>query len=87
MILRAGKGRSTVILNHEDYNILLPNSDWNKGSEGQRVYWQWIVLLAYIKPTDSPATRLHGQPKIRKPGVPVCPIVSYCHSPLYNLDK
>ena len=45
------------------------------------------MLLAYIKPTDSPATRLHGQPKTSKPGVPVRPIVSYCHSPLYNLNK
>ena len=43
--------------------------------------------LYYLKPTDSPAPRFYGQPKIHKPGVPIRPIVSYSGSPLYNLNK
>ena len=42
-------------------------------------------LYYYLK--DSPAPRFHGQPKIHKPGVPICPIVSCSGSPLYNLNK
>ena len=46
-------------------------------------------LCYYLKPTDSPAPRFYGQPKINKPGVPIRPIVSYSSSPLslYNLNK
>ena len=33
--------------------------------------------LYYLKPTDLPAPRFYGQPKMHKPGVPICPIVSY----------
>ena len=44
-------------------------------------------LHYYLKPTDSPAPRFYGQPKIHKPGVPIRPIVSYSGSPLYNLNK
>ena len=31
--------------------------------------------------------RLYGQPKIDKPGVSICPTVSYSGSPLHNLNK
>ena len=31
-------------------------------------------LYYYLKPTDSPAPRFYGQPKIHKPGVPICPL-------------
>ena len=44
-------------------------------------------LYYYLKPTDSPAPRFYGQPKIHKPGVPIRPIVSYSGSLLYNLNK
>ena len=44
-------------------------------------------LYYYLKPTDSPAPRFYGQPKIHKPGVPTRLIVSYSGSPLYNLNK
>ena len=44
-------------------------------------------LYYYLKPTDSRAPRFYAQPKIHKPGVPICPIVSYSGSPLYNLNK
>ena len=44
-------------------------------------------LYYYPKPTDSPAPRFYGKPKIHKPGVPIRPIVSYSVSPLYNLNK
>ena len=44
-------------------------------------------LYYYLKPTDSPAPRFYGQPKIHKPGVPIRPIDSYSGSPLYNLNK
>ena len=45
------------------------------------------ISYNYLKPTDSPAPRFYGQRKIHKPGVPICPIVSYSGSPLYNLKK
>ena len=44
-------------------------------------------LYYYLKPTDSPASRFYGHPKIQKPEVPIRPIVSYSGSPLYNLNK
>ena len=44
-------------------------------------------LYYYLKPTDSPAPRFYGQPKIHKPGVPIRPIISYSGSPLYNINK
>ena len=44
-------------------------------------------LYYYLKPNDSPVPRFYGQPKIHKPGVPICPIVSYSGSPLYSLNK
>ena len=42
-------------------------------------------LYYYLKPTDLPAPRFHGQPKIHKPGVSICSIASCSGSPLYNL--
>ena len=44
-------------------------------------------LYYYLKPTDSPAPRFYGQPKMHKPGVPIRSIVSYSGSLLYNLNK
>ena len=44
-------------------------------------------LYYYVKSTDSPALIFYGQPKTHKSGVPICPIVSYSGSPLYNLNK
>ena len=44
-------------------------------------------LYYYLKPTDSPAPRFYGQPKIHNPGVPIRPIVSYSGSPMYHLNK
>ena len=44
-------------------------------------------LYYYLKPTDSPARRFYGQPKLHKPGVPICLIISYSDCPLYNLNK
>ena len=44
-------------------------------------------LCYYLKPTDSPASRFYGQPKIHKLGVPIRSIASYSGSPLYNLNK
>ena len=41
----------------------------------------------YLKPTDLPAPRFYGQPKLHKPGIPIRPIVSYSRSPLYNLNR
>ena len=41
----------------------------------------------YLKPTDSPAARSDGQPKIPKPGVSIRPILSYSDSPLHDLSK
>ena len=44
-------------------------------------------LYYHLKPTDLPAPRFHGQPKIHKPGVSICPIASCSGFPLYNLNK
>ena len=44
-------------------------------------------LYYYLKPTDSPAPRFYGQPKIYRPGVPIRPIVSYSGFPLHNFHK
>ena len=44
-------------------------------------------LYYYLKSTDSPAARFYGQPKIHMTGVPICAIVSYSGSTLYNLNK
>ena len=44
-------------------------------------------LYYYLKLTDPHAPRFYGQPKLHKPGVPICPIVSSSGSPLYNLNK
>ena len=46
-----------------------------------------MIINYYLKPTDLPASRFYGQSKMHKPGVPICPIVSYSGSPLYNLKK
>ena len=43
-------------------------------------------LYYYLKPTDSPAPRFYGQPRIHKPGVAIRPIVSYSDSTLYNVQ-
>ena len=45
-------------------------------------------LYYYLKPTDSPAPRFYGQPKIHKlGGVPISPIFSYSGFPLDNPNK
>ena len=44
-------------------------------------------LYYFLKPTDSPAPRFYVKPKICKPRVPICPIVSYSGYLYYNLSK
>ena len=44
-------------------------------------------LYYYLKSTDSPEPRNYCQSNIHKPEVPVCPIVPYRVSPLYNLKN
>ena len=44
-------------------------------------------LYYYLKPTDSPAPKFYGPPKIHKPGVPICLTVSCNDSLLYSLNK
>ena len=107
VILPADKGRSTVILNREDYleNCMddinnsphqLPKKDSTTKIKTKTLKQLKVLkdsefndnkLYYYLKPTDSPAPRFYGQPKIHKPGVPIRPIVSYSGSPLYNLNK
>ena len=41
----------------------------------------------YLKPTEMPALRFYGEPKIYNPGVRIRPIVSYRGNPLYNLQN
>ena len=107
VILPADKGRSTVILNREDYlekcmdhinngSYQLPEIDPTTKIETKTLKQLKVLkdnefidnkLYYYLKPTDSPAPRFYGQPKLHKPGVPIRPIVSYSGSPLYNLNK
>ena len=38
----------------------------------------WLPLMGsnyYLKPTDPPAPRFYGQPKMHKSGVCICPVV------------
>ena len=107
VILPADKGRSTVILNREDYLEKCMNHINNgpyqllKKDPTTKIKAKTLKQLKalkdnefidnklyyYLKPTDSPAPRFYGQPKIHKPGFPIRPIVSYSGSPLYNLNK
>ena len=107
VILPADKGRSTVILNREDYlekcmdhinngPYQLLKKDPTTKIKAKTLKQLKVLkdnefidnkLYYYLKPTDSPAPRFYGQPKIHKPGVPIRPIVSYSGSPLYSLNK
>ena len=107
VILPADKGRSTVILNREDYlekcmdhinngPYQLLKKDPTTKIKAKTLKQLKVLkdnefidnkLYYYLKPTDSPAPRFYGQPKIHKPGVPIRHIVSYIGSPLYNLNK
>ena len=105
-ILPANKGRSTIVLNCEDYLEKCMdhiNNGWYqllKKDPTTKIKTKTLKKLKvlkdnkfidnklyYLKPTDSPAPRFYGQPKIHKPGVPIRPIVSYSGSPLYSLNK
>ena len=46
----------------------------------KELYWK-------LKPTDSPAPKFYGLPKIHKPEIPIRPIVSYTGTPLYKLSR
>ena len=106
VILPAEKGRSTVILNREDYlekymdHIINGPYQLLKKDPTTKIKTKTLKQLKvlkdnefidnklyYLKPTDSPTPRFYGHPMIRKPGVPIRPIVSYSGSPLYNLNK
>ena len=107
VILPADKGRSTVILNREDYleKCMDHRNDGPyqllKKDPTTKIITKTLKQLKvlkenkfidnklyyYLKPTDLPVPRFYGQPKIHKSGVPVCHIVSYSGSPLYNLNK
>ena len=106
VILPADKGRSTVILNREDYlekcmdhinngPYQLLNKDPTTKIKTKTLKQLKVLkdneftdnkLYYYLKPTDSPAPRFYGQPKIHKPRVPIRP-ASYNGSLLYNLNK
>ena len=97
VILPADTGRSTIILNREDYlqkcmdHINHCPYQLLKKDPTTKIKTKTLKLLKvlkdnefidnklyyYLKPTDSPAPRFYGQPKIHKPGLPICPIVSY----------
>ena len=107
VILPADKGRSTVILNREDYleNCMdhINNGPYQllKKDPTTKIKTKTLKQLKVLKdnvfidnklyyclkPTDSPAPRFYGQPKIHKLGVPIRAIVSYSGSLLYNLNK
>ena len=45
------------------------------------------LIISYIIPTDSPASRFYAQPKMDKPGFPIRPIVLYSGSHRANILK
>ena len=59
----------------KSYNVLLDRNIIDK-----ELYWK-------LKPTDSPAPRFYGLPKIHKPEIHIRPIVSYTGTPLYKLSR
>ena len=63
----------------EECRVILSGLEKDKVID-RKLYWK-------LKPTDSPAPRFYGLPKIHKPGVPIRPIVSYTGTPLYNVSK
>ena len=106
LILPTGKGRSTVILNREDYLQKCMDHTNNgpyqllkkdpttkiktKTLKQLKVLKDKFIdnkLYYYLKPTDLPVPKFHGQPKTHIPGVPIHPIVSYSGSLLYDLNK
>ena len=107
VILPADKGRSTVILNCEDYlekcmdhinngPYQLLKKDPTTKIKTKTLKQLKVLkdnefidnkLYYYLKPTDSPAPRFYGQPKIHKPGIPIRPFVSYSGSSMYKLNK
>ena len=101
LILPADKGRSTVILNLEDYlekcidGLYLPKDPSTKIRAKTLKQLKVLKnkefidnkLYYYLKLTGSPGSRFYGQPKKHKPGVPIRPIVSYSGSPLYDINR
>ena len=107
VILPADKGRSTVILNRENYlekcmdhinngPYQLLKKDTTTKIKTKTLKQLKVLkvnefidnkLCYYLKPTDSPAPRFYGQPKIQKPGIPIRPFVSYSGSSMYKLNK
>ena len=107
VIFQADKGRSTVILNCEDYleqcvdHINNDPYQLLKKDPTTKIKSKTLKQLKvlknnefvdnkfyyYLKPTDSPAPRFYGQPKIQEPGIPIRPVVTYCGCPLNNLNK
>ena len=95
VILPADKGRSTIILNCEDYlekcmdhinngPYQLLKKDPTTKIKTKTLKQLKVLkdnefidnkLYYYLKPTDSPAPRFYGQPKIHKPGLLIRPIV------------
>ena len=95
VILPAGKGKCTVILNREDYlekcidhvnngSYQLLKNDPTTKIKAKKLEKLKVPkesefidnnLFYYLKPTDQPAPRFHGQQKIHKPGVSIRPIV------------
>ena len=64
--------------------VILPA---DKGKSTARTSSLIIDYFVDIKPADMLEPKFYGQPKIHKPGAPICPIVSYSGSLLYNLNK
>ena len=101
VILPARKGRSTVILNREDYLETCMDHQLFKKDPTTKIKTKTLKqlkvlkgnllihnkLYCYLKTTESPAPKSYGQPKIHKPGVFIRLIVSYSGSPLHNLNK
>ena len=44
-------------------------------------------VYEFIRPVGSQRPRMYGLPKIHKPGIPLRPILSMCHSALHSLTK
>ena len=91
VILPADTGRSTVILNREDYLKKcmdhINNGPYQLLKKDPTAKIKTKILKQLKVLNDNELIRFYGQPKIYKAGVPIRPIVSYSGSPLYNLNK
>ena len=64
-----------------------PSLEWRMNSMLLKLHKEDQIPTLLYKKLHSSAGQLYGLPKVHKPGVPLCPIVSFVQSPMYHLSK